>query len=191
MSRTQAAPGRTILTIAAIATAWGALALRASVLAATPIPVAVRISLLSLLYGSIAAAALLPALRSDDAHGHRGAAALSLGLTAVFVAWRTAGPTAPIALAPAALPLSVAAAIAEEALFRRLVYAQLRRWGVPAAIVGAAVLFALVHVPAYGVAAFPVDLGAGLLFGWQRRAAGTWTVPAATHAAANLLVMIR
>jgi membrane protease YdiL (CAAX protease family) len=150
----------------------------------------VRISLLSLLYGSIAAVALLPTLRSDDAPGHRGAAALGLGLTAVFVAWRTAGPTAPIALAPAALPLSVAAAIAEEALFRRLVYAHLRRWGVPVAIGGAAVLFALAHVPAYGLAAFPVDLGAGLLFGWQRWAAGTWTVPAATHAAANLLAMI-
>jgi membrane protease YdiL (CAAX protease family) len=190
MSRTQAAPVRTILTVAVIVAASGALALRASVLGAHPVPAGVQTSLLALLYGSIAAAALLPALRSDDAPGHRGAA-LGLGLGAVFVAWRTAGPTAPLALAPAALPLSVAAAIAEEALFRRLVYAHLRRWGVPAAIGGAAVFFALAHVPAYGLAAFPVDLGAGLLFGWQRWAAGTWTVPAATHAAANLLVMIR
>ena len=47
------------------------------------------------------------------------------------------------------------------------------------------------HIPSYGLAAFPVDLGAGLLFGWQRWAAGTWTVPAATHAAANLLAVIR
>jgi membrane protease YdiL (CAAX protease family) len=58
------------------------------------------------------------------------------------------------------------------------------------ALVGTSLLFALVHVPLYGWAVFPVDLGAGLLFGWQRWAAGTWTVPAATHAAANLLVVI-
>ena len=48
------------------------------------------------------------------------------------------------------------------------------------------------HVPLYGVAAFPVDLGAGLLLSWQRWASGTWTVPAATHTAANVLaVMLR
>ncbi len=58
------------------------------------------------------------------------------------------------------------------------------------AVVGSALLFAAVHVPLYGVAAFPVDLGAGLLFSWQRWASGDWTVPAATHAAANLLAVI-
>jgi membrane protease YdiL (CAAX protease family) len=188
MNRTRAAPGRTVLTLAVIVVAWGALALRGAVLAEHPVPAGARVSLLALLYLSIAAAALLPALPPDEESG-RGATALGLG--AVFVAWRTAGPTAPLALAPAALPLSVAAAVAEEALFRRLLYAHLRRWGVPVAIGGAAVLFALAHVPAYGLATFPVDLGAGLLFGWQRWAAGTWTVPAATHAAANLLAMIR
>jgi hypothetical protein len=36
-----------------------------------------------------------------------------------------------------------------------------------------------------------VDLGAGLVFGWQRHAAGTWTAPALTHAAVNLVVTIR
>jgi hypothetical protein len=34
-------------------------------------------------------------------------------------------------------------------------------------------------------------VGAGLLFGWQRWASGTWTVPAATHAVANALVVLR
>jgi hypothetical protein len=41
----------------------------------------------------------------------------------------------------------------------------------------------------YGVAA-SVDLGAGLLLSWQRWASGTWTVPAATHAAANLAMTV-
>jgi membrane protease YdiL (CAAX protease family) len=190
MSRTQVAPVRTVLPVVAILGASGALALRPWVLAQHPIPAGAQTSLLALLYVSIAAASLLPALRPDEASEHAGVV-LALGLAAVAAAWRLSGPAAPLALAPAALPLSVAAAIAEEALFRRLAYAHLRRWGAPAAIGGAAVLFALAHVPAYGVTALPVDLGAGLLFGWQRWAAGTWTVPAATHAAANLLVVIR
>ena len=66
---------------------------------------------------------------------------------------------------------------------------RLLRLGTVAAVVGSAVAFALVHLPAYGTAALPVDLGAGLLLSWQRFAAGRWTVPAVTHAAANLLAV--
>jgi hypothetical protein len=51
--------------------------------------------------------------------------------------------------------------------------------------------FALIHVPAYGWPAFPVDFGAGLLFSWQRLSTGRWSVPAATHAAANLVAVMR
>ena len=47
-------------------------------------------------------------------------------------------------------------------------------WGVPLGI---------------GVAAMPVDLGAALLLSWQRYASGRWTVPAVTHAVANLLAV--
>jgi membrane protease YdiL (CAAX protease family) len=57
------------------------------------------------------------------------------------------------------------------------------------AVLGSAVVFALVHLPAYGTAALPVDLGAGLLLSWQRSASGRWTVPAVTHAVANLLAV--
>ena len=60
-----------------------------------------------------------------------------------------------------------------------------------AAIGGSALLFAAVHVPIYGPAVFWVDLGAGLLFSWQRWASGTWGASAATHAAANLLAVLR
>jgi membrane protease YdiL (CAAX protease family) len=190
MSRTQVSSVRTAATLALVVAGWGVLALREPLLDAHPIPAGVRTWLLALLYLSIAAASLMPAIRSGEAGGDR-ATALALGLAAIAVVWRAAGPVPPLALAPAALPLSVAAAIAEEALFRRLVYGHLLRWGAPVAIGGAAVAFALAHLPAYGVAALPVDLGAGLLFGWQRWAAGTWTVPATTHVAANLLAVIR
>ena len=54
-----------------------------------------------------------------------------------------------------------------------------------------ALLFAVIHVPLYGVAALPIDVGAGLVFGWQRWAAGSWRVPAATHALANLIGIFR
>jgi membrane protease YdiL (CAAX protease family) len=88
----------------------------------------------------------------------------------------------------AALAGSVAA-VAEEAFFRRFLYGWLSRWGVPIALVGSAVAFAAVHVPLYGLVALPIDLGAGLLLGWQRWATGGWTAPAVTHVIANLLTL--
>ena len=109
-------------------------------------------------------------------------------------AWRRSPPgdPSPRRSAPSALPLALFAAVAEEALFRRAAYGWLARSGPAVAVAGSALLFAAVHLPLYGVAAFPVDLGAGLLLSWQRWASGTWTVPAATHAAANVLaVMLR
>lgn len=117
--------------------------------------------------------------------------ALLMGLAAVAISARVAGSPVPLPWSWAALPLSLLAAVAEEALFRRLAYARLERFGALVAIAGSALLFGLVHVPAYGMAALPVDVGAGLLFGWQRWASGTWTVPAATHAFANALVVLR
>lgn len=87
-----------------------------------------------------------------------------------------------------AVATGIVAAVAEEAFFRRLVYGALRPlFGVAAAIGGSALLFAIVHVPQYGWATLPVNLGAGLLLGWQRRASGGWAVPAVTHAAANVM----
>ena len=68
--------------------------------------------------------------------------------------------------------LALVAAVAEEALFRRVLYDRLLRFGVVAAVAGSAV-FALVHLPAYGVAAMPVDLGAALC------CPGSGTLPAA------------
>ena len=117
---------------------------------------------------------------------------LAAGIAAVGLAALLAGPAPalPGGAAPAALALDLVAAVAEEALFRQVLFGWLARWSVPLAVVGSAAAFALVHVPLYGSAALPVDFGAGLLFSWQRAATGRWTVPAATHAAANLLAVI-
>jgi membrane protease YdiL (CAAX protease family) len=114
---------------------------------------------------------------------------LVLGLVGVAGAAVVAGPVADRRVGGVAVGLALGAAVAEEALFRRVLYERLLRFGVVAAVVGSAGVFALVHLPAYGVAAMPVDLGAALLLSWQRYASGRWTVPAVTHAVANLLAV--
>ncbi len=113
--------------------------------------------------------------------------ALAAGGAALACAWLVGGPRISPRADGAAVAVSVAAAVAEELLFRRALFGALLRAGPAVALVGSAVVFAAVHVPAYGWAALPVDLGAGLLFGWQRQASGTWAVPALTHAAANVI----
>ena len=118
------------------------------------------------------------------------AAPLGLGLAAVAAAGVVAGPAPDPRVGAAAAGLGLLAAVAEEAVFRRLLYLRLlARYGTVVAVLGSATLFALVHLPAYGTAALPVDLGAGLLLSWQRFASGRWTVPAVTHAVANLLAV--
>jgi membrane protease YdiL (CAAX protease family) len=116
-------------------------------------------------------------------------APLALGLGAVVGAGMVAGPVPDRRVGVAAVGLALLAAVVEEALFRRLLYDRLERFGPALAVLGSAVVFALVHLPAYGLAAMPVDLGAGLLLSWQRYASGRWTVPAVTHAVANLLAV--
>jgi membrane protease YdiL (CAAX protease family) len=148
-----------------------------------------RVALFALSYALIAAASIaVPAGR--DRAAIPPAAALGLGIVAVVAAAVAAGPPVPWPAGAWALPLSTLAAVAEEALFRRAAFASLSRFGPVVAIGATAAVFALVHVPAYGVAALPVDVGAGLVFGWQRWASGTWIVPAATHAAANVLAVL-
>lgn len=153
-------------------------------------PAGSRVTLFAASYLTIGLASIAVTLERERPHLAPGLALL-WGFGAVVVATNVAGSPVPLPWSAAALPLSLLAAVAEEALFRRLAYARLEPFGAVVAIVSSAVLFGLVHVPAYGLTALPVDVGAGLLFGWQRWASGTWTVPAATHAVANALVVLR
>jgi membrane protease YdiL (CAAX protease family) len=113
------------------------------------------------------------------------------GVAAVLAAAAVVGPSFPLPRSAEVLALNCVAAVAEELFFRRLTFGGLLRFGALTAIVGSAVAFALVHVPIYGPAAIPVDLGAGLVFAWQRWASGGWGAPAATHVFANLLAVLR
>ncbi|HSJ51950.1 MAG TPA: CPBP family intramembrane glutamic endopeptidase [Actinomycetota bacterium] len=155
----------------------------------TPAPT-VRLWSFAAGYVAIGLAALAVPTPEDRTRPLPAGLALAAGAVGLAAASLAAGPSAPVPWGPGALPVAILAAVAEEALFRRAAYGRLARFGPGVAVIGTAVAFGLVHLPAYGVAALPVDLGAGLLFSWQRWASGTWLVPAATHAAANLLVVL-
>jgi membrane protease YdiL (CAAX protease family) len=170
-----------------VATGTVALLLRTRLASLPDLP---RAGALALVLIAILVACLIVPIPRATSRRMTPAAGLAIGLAAIGVVTWVSEPLVHLPLSAWAMPLSVLAAVAEEALFRRVTYAWLERWGAPVAIVGSAALFALMHVPLYGAAVFPVDLGAGLLFAWQRWATGTWTVPAATHAAANVLMTV-
>jgi len=148
------------------------------------------VAVLTATYVGILAASLAVPMPRDERLAS-GPVVLGIGLVAFALASLVVGPRPPVPLASGAWAMNAVAGISEEAFFRRFLYGRVARWGAPLAIGVSAVTFALIHVPAYGVAAFWVDLGAGLLLSWQRWASGTWTVPAATHVAANLLAVMR
>jgi membrane protease YdiL (CAAX protease family) len=150
---------------------------------------ATRIALLTAVFASILVASLLVPVSPGVARARPWTVTV-VGLAGVGVAALVAGRPVSAPLGAWALPLAILAAVAEEALFRRAAYGWLERHGPAVAVIGSAVLFAAVHVPLYGITALPVDLGAGLLFSWQRWESGTWTVPAGTHAAANVLAVV-
>ncbi len=129
---------------------------------------------------------------ADTAGPLRVLAVLGVGATGLLIAPVVSGPGLSVpAPVVAALALSVLAAIAEEALFRGVLWDVLAHRGVLLAGGISAVAFAVLHVPAYGLVALPVDLGAGILLSWQRWASGRWEVPAGTHAMANVLAVMR
>jgi membrane protease YdiL (CAAX protease family) len=142
------------------------------------------------LFGSLAAVALA----APVPRGTRRLQPLAVGgvgLAGVGLAWAVAAPAPGYPIGAWTLPIGILAAVAEELLFRRTLYGLLAPRGEVVAVAATAMAFALLHLPLYGLAALPVDVGAGLLLSWQRWAAGTWTVPAATHAVANVLAVIR
>jgi len=143
------------------------------------------------LVGGIGALIPLPERAApSDRLGVGGRAGVVAFGVATFALARVAVPPLPQPATFLAGAATIGAACAEEIFFRRLVYGFLAEWGDALAVIGAAVAFGAVHIPAYGVQAFPVDLAAGLLLGWQRWATGGWGAPAVTHAAANVLQLL-
>lgn len=81
----------------------------------------------------------------------------------------------------------VVVATAEEVFLRGTLYDAVRDAADDgAAIVVAAIAFALLHVPLYGWHVLPLDLVVGLVLGELRRTTGTAAAPAVTHVGADL-----
>ena len=179
---------------AAVVVATGCLALLARpwLVAAVGRPVAL-LGVLFVVLGVAGAAWRLPrgATLRPATGGAAAGPVLAVGLAA-FVGGRLLGGAAAPAghLAAGALALNTLAAVAEEAFFRRLAYGALAPRGAAVAVFGSAIAFAAVHVTVWGLWVLPLDLAAGLVLSWQRWASGRWSVPAATHVAANVLAVL-
>jgi membrane protease YdiL (CAAX protease family) len=79
-------------------------------------------------------------------------------------------------------------AVAEEVFLRGALYDAVRETADErAAIIVAAVAFALLHLPLYGWHVVPLDFVVGLVLGELRRASGTAAAPAVTHVGADLV----
>jgi membrane protease YdiL (CAAX protease family) len=100
------------------------------------------------------------------------------------VALTLATPNAAIALWS---PVVAIIAIAEEVVLRGALFTAVRDWqGDGAALVASTLVFALIHLPLYGVGALPLDLAVGTLLGGLRLVSGGVLAPALAHVIADL-----
>jgi membrane protease YdiL (CAAX protease family) len=147
-------------------------------------PVAATSFLIPVMAGATVLVAERPV--AEQADRYRTLIVVAIGVAA-FAFVRMVTPALPARATAFALLAAAAAGLGEELLLRQALYNRLVRWGPLFAVVVAAVVFALVHVPAYGWSVVPVDVAAGLLFGWQRWTTNSVFAPAVTHASANLI----
>lgn len=144
-----------------------------------------------LVIGVLGATVRIPAEACGARPGWRTAVVVTaVGVGAFVVGRLVGGGTAPAPALASYLVLNTLAAVAEEALFRRLLFGALLPLGTAVAVVGSATVFAAVHLTVWGAWALPLDLAAGLLLSWQRAASGRWSVPAVTHGAANVAAVL-
>jgi membrane protease YdiL (CAAX protease family) len=116
--------------------------------------------------------------------------AAALGLVALAMVGRAHGPWIPLDPAASLLPwaqVTLLVATAEEVVIRGALFEATGAVSGPAgAIALTAAVFALLHVPLYGWAVVPLDLGVGVLFGGLRVLTGGVLAPVVAHAVADL-----
>ena len=84
-------------------------------------------------------------------------------------------------------PIVALVAVAEEIVLRGALFDVLRSgFGDGAALVVTTVLFAVMHVPLYGIGSLPLDLAVGLMLGGLRIVSGGVLAPALAHVVADL-----
>jgi membrane protease YdiL (CAAX protease family) len=85
------------------------------------------------------------------------------------------------------VPLVSLVALSEELVLRGALFSALRsEHGDVVAVAATAVLFAVIHLPLYGVGAMPIDLCAGIFLGSLRVASGGVAAPALAHILADV-----
>lgn len=83
--------------------------------------------------------------------------------------------------------VTVLVATTQELILRGVVFHGLAaKFGLLGAVVATSLIFALMHVPAYGWRAVPLDLGVGLMLGGLRVLTGGAAAPAIAHVFADL-----
>ncbi len=145
-------------------------------------------------FGTALVVAGLAAGWRPSRHGAWRAAAIGLTGAAALVglSWlaRLSGPALPLAAAApfwAWAGATTLVATGEEILLRGALFdASEAAWGLPAAIGITSLAFAAMHLPTYGLPAFPLDLGVGLVLGGLRVLSGGPGAPAVAHTAADL-----
>lgn len=81
----------------------------------------------------------------------------------------------------------VAISVAEEVLLRGALFDVVEKsYGPTAAVVVAAIAFAMLHVPLYGWSILPLDLAVGMFLGALRVVSGRVSAPATAHALADV-----
>jgi len=95
-------------------------------------------------------------------------------------------PRSAMALATFFLVGGLISPVAEELLFRGIIFGFLRRWGVWTAVIGSTVLFVLAHAPGRGVP-LPQLVG-GVLFAWAYEKEKHLLVPITIHVLGNLAI---
>jgi membrane protease YdiL (CAAX protease family) len=78
----------------------------------------------------------------------------------------------------------IVAPLAEEIVFRGLIFGYLRRWGVPAAVLISTALFAVLHLPALPV----TQIVGGIVFAVAYHTGGSLMVPIVIHVLGNLAI---
>ena len=84
-------------------------------------------------------------------------------------------------------PLVSLVALSEELLLRGALFSAVRsEHGDIVAVAATSVLFAVIHLPLYGVGAMPIDVCAGVFLGSLRVVSGGVAAPAVAHVIADL-----
>jgi membrane protease YdiL (CAAX protease family) len=124
---------------------------------------------------------------SHVAIGALGATVLLVGPVVIRAGTLSPGSSLPMSSFPPWALLIVLVASTEEVVLRGALFdACTTIAGRVGAVVVTSLLFAIMHVPLYGAAALPLDLGVGLWLGGLRLVTGSVTAPLTAHVLADL-----